>query len=170
MYDFFSIIISTLKNCFRKSEDSIYTLTIPVYIFYRTQLICKYITHDKGYLFEIENFLMLIYEDFISNCIKKFSSIEIIKNISKYDNDSIIISNGTFKESILRGHKTCCIQISIEDSLTETGKIICAELYESNGFKIDFQTLFERIWINYISDYLNGDNEKAYTNILKMLK
>ena len=166
---FIEYLFSTKKTV----ADYEYVLEIPKNVYLRTELICRYITDDLGYDFELENFLMLLYLEFVQNSIKKYNPKKLFQdlNTNYYPCDTIILTNGVNAYSIDRINQSKVdLTINIEEVEVKKGQLILDELYELYNIKISFKTLLEKLWIKFIEDYKVGANKKTYTLIVNMLK
>lgn len=170
---FFYRLNCILNSLFTKEYDPEFTLSIPNSIVHRTKLICSYIKSEHGYDFELENFLMLLYLDFIKNSIRNYNPKKLFNDLSKnyYEDDYLVISTGDYKYNIEKTKYTKIdITIIMSDEDVEKGQLILDELYDLYHYKISFSKLLENLWIGFIEDYKCGINKRAYHSIVKLLK
>lgn len=170
---FFYKIKNIIDSFFLTDCNSLFTLQIPNSTLYRTELICRYISDETEDSFELENFLMLLYMDFIKNSIKNYNPEKVFQKLRKiyYDSDTLIISNGTESYSFDRTNINLCnITISMSKKDIEKGQLILDEIYELYRYRFSFPKLLESLWLNFIDDYKTGDNKKAYQSIIDLLK
>ena len=174
-----NVLKSILNNCsefikgLASSKEEIIKINIPQNILFRTQLICTYISEESDYPFELENFIMFLYLDFIKNSITRYNPKKTYINLTKeyYKRDLITISDGS-ETYIVDTTRTEFFEITIgmDKKDVAKGQLILDELYSLYGRKIEFDKLIESLWIGFIEEYKLGENKKAYKTILKMLK
>lgn len=165
--------INFISNLFVQESDPEFTLNIPDNILHRTELICNYISTEKGYDFDVDNFLMLLYLDFIKNSIKNYNPAKVFKEltIDYYQDQYIDMSDGetTYRIPRVKHNKTNLTLTMAEDDVIK-GQLILDELYDLYHYRIPFSKLLENLWIGFIEAYKIGENKKAYHNIVKLLK
>jgi len=162
-----------LSDLFAIEEIPSFTLQIPKNILLRTELLCKYISEDKGYSFNLENFLMLLYLDFIKTTIKEYNPEKVFKMLSKsyYDNSVIKLSNGIDSCLIDRTDINICnITITMDEDDLKKGQLVLEEIFELYKHRYSFSRLMEALWLNFIDGYKRGENKKAYQSIVKLLE
>lgn len=154
-------------------SENMYEINIPMNVFHRTELICNYIKIEKGYDFGVENFLMLLYLDFIRQSVKSYNPKKIYKQITTeyYEKKSFLIAAGEEAYEVTKtNYKPCKLDIYIDKENMLAGKLILDELYDLYRVRISFNRLLESLWIGFIESYKKGENNKAYTTIVKLLK
>lgn len=169
-------LIDRIINLFQSTdtvEQPTFDIQIPANILHRTELICNYIKKEKGYDFEIENFLMLLYLDFVRQSIVNYNPERVYKQLTKeyYQRDVMKLSIGDEIFEIERtdiDFKTLEITIAEED--VEQGMLILEELYDLYKIRISFNRLLESLWIGFVESYKRGENKRAYASIVKLLK
>lgn len=149
------------------------TITIPSDMFYRTELICSYISEQLDESFGIEEFMMLLYNDFIRDCIINYNPARTYKMLSKEYNieDKIQISiNG--EKAVFNANKTDYkeIDLIIDKEEKSKGDLILRELHGLYGLHISFDEMVSKIWISFIEDYKTGTNKRAYHDLMKILR
>lgn len=162
-----------INRLFAVDSDPEFELNIPTNIIHRTELICEYIKTEKGYDFEMEEFLMLLYIDFIKNCVKNYNPQRVFKDLSKdyYDDHYITaIEDGIAYNIPMKKYSKAKLVISMAEEDTKKGQLILDELYDLYGYRISFSKLLENLWIGFIEDYKTGENKRAYHSIVKLLK
>lgn len=163
-----------IENLFAVESDPEFELCIPDNILHRTELICEYIKTEKGYDFEVEGFLMLLYMDFIKNCIKNYNPRKVLKQLTEnYYKDQYItaVNFGDTPEIIpIVKYKKTKLVISMAEEDVRKGQLILDELYDLYRYRIPFSKLLENLWIGFIEDYKTGENKRAYHSIVKILK
>lgn len=145
---------------------------LPKNILHRTQLLCEYVSSEKGYDFSLENFLMLLYYDFMRESISQSSPEKIYKYIKRntFEQEFITIAYGDYRETFLRNDiDSVSITIEMGDDDMKKGELILTELNDVFGCNISIGELISSIWINFIEDYRNGTTKKAYKTIVKIL-
>lgn len=163
-----------IERLFSVESDPEFELCIPDNILHRTELICEYIKTEKGYDFEVEGFLMLLYMDFIKNCVKNYNPRKVLKQLTEdYYKDQYItaVNFGSTPEVIpIVKYKKTKLIISMAEEDVKKGQLILDELYDLYRYRISFSKLLENIWIGFIEDYKTGENKRAYHSIVKILK
>lgn len=166
-------IDNLIEKVFAVESDPEFELCIPNNILHRTELICEYIKTEKGYDFEVEGFLMLLYLDFIKNCIKSYNPRKVFKQLTEeyYQDQYLTAVNCGVSEiiPIVKYSKTNLV-ISMAEEDVRKGQLILDELYDLYGYRISFSKLLENLWIGFIEDYKTGENKRAYYSIVKILK
>lgn len=170
LYKLYKIFQNYLES---KSSNIIVTIHLPQNIVYRTELICHYISEEEKCDFDLNTFLLLLYYDFVKECIETYNPKKILQKLThKYFNDkSLIISNG-YENYQLSGmtKSLCTITINFDKQESSKGELILKELEELFHTKILFSTLLEQIWMNFIENYKTGDNKKAFNYLRTILK
>lgn len=166
-------IKNILQNLLVTESSPMFTLHIPNNTLYRTELICKYISDEQGYDFGLENFLMLLYLDFIQDAIKHYNPHKIFELLKKsyYTSETIILSNGIDTYSIDKVDLNVCnLTITMSESDVKKGELILNEIYELYRYRFQFSKLLESLWLNFIEGYKCGDNKRAYHSMVNLLK
>lgn len=160
---------------YREAEIEVPTfdIEIPSNILHRTELICNYIKKEKGYDFEIENFLMLLYLDFVRQSVVNYNPEKVYKELTKeyYRRETMTLSTGDEIIEIERSDiDFVTLEITIEREDVDQGMLILEELYDLYKIRISFNRLLESLWIGFIESYKRGENKRAYASIVKLLK
>ena len=169
----FDKIRNAISDFFVAEEIPSFTLQIPRNILLRTDLICKYISEEKGYSFNLENFLMLLYLDFIKTTIRDYNPEKVFKMLSKSycDTSTLKLSNGVDCCIIDRSNVNMgTLTITMDEDDVEKGQLILDEIYELYKHRFSFSRLIEVLWLSFIDDYKCGENKRAYHSIVKLLK
>lgn len=166
--------IYNLLEAFTK-EDQIktFTVSIPADVLYRSKLICEYIEEEINEDFSLDNLLMILYLNFIKECVKNYNPKLIFNLLNKqyYDTRNIVISNGKDNISIDRTPiRLSVLKLSISTKDFKKGKLILDEIYELYKSHYSFSKLIECLWMDFIYSYKTGQNKKAYHSIVNMLK
>lgn len=150
------------------------TIAIPTPVYLRTKLLCEYINDEVGVDFDVSNFLMVLYLDFIHASVKRYEPLYMYRSIHlKYPKaDTLIISQGS---KILAEYKRdketrTDIWISMDKKDVLKGEMVLYELDELYGHQLTFEEMLANLWINFIEEYKRGNHEKALNAIIKMLK
>ncbi|WP_455822433.1 hypothetical protein [Clostridium butyricum] len=71
----------------RDDKTKIISVSIPSDILYRSQLICEYIKGEIDEDFDLDNLLMILYMNFIKECVKNYNpkSVYALLNKTYYD-------------------------------------------------------------------------------------
>lgn len=163
MYNFIENLSST-----REVE-----LAIPSDIFYRTELMCECVSDELEIDFQIQHFIYALYENFIHDAITKYNPkkiLQALKDFPYYGETLNIVINGEKTIFEKNQHKIVNITITMKKCDIKKGELILSEIEELYGYNASFEKLMSAIWIDYIEDYKKGNNKKAYTSIVKLLK
>lgn len=155
------------------SKTKVVNIMIPTDIYYRTELMCKCISSDIEIEWEVIHFIFYIYESFIQDTIEKYNPKDIVKIISrsyKYFNKTNFNVNGEEFSYCKYDNKVSRLVIKLDKKEIEKGELILSEIRELYGYNITFDELLSIIWINYIEEYKNGNNKKAYKTLYKLIK
>lgn len=169
-----------------------YELTLPAGIVERAELMCLYVTEEVGEKFGLSEFLFLLYKDFIYYAVKNPVPKRILQEASrktisnkvkpkKKDDEYIkIVCDGVeylerpidykekSKDNSFENKKI--VNIKMDKLEAKKGEIILEELYTTMGVRITMEELLGSLWINFIEDYRNGVNKRAYKSIVTILK
>ncbi|MGL5415411.1 MAG: hypothetical protein ACRDAU_07115 [Clostridium sp.] len=155
------------RDPFRRLE-----LRIPKGDFYRTELLCSFITKEIGEDFYIEHFLMSLYLDFVKKSVKSYNIREIYKVLKeeyrKSEKKLRIVKGDTVEDVILYKEDYKYIEIIMEYESIRPGELILLEIYEIYGFRVSFEELLEKIWLKFICDY--KDAKKSYASLIKIIE
>ena len=69
----FLIKIKSFFENVSESNEVIFDVNIPKNILFRTELICEYVQEEHEYTFNLNNFLILLYLDFVKTSIKTYN-------------------------------------------------------------------------------------------------
>lgn len=173
-----------------------FEIVLPAGIVERTELMCLFVKEETGQNFDISDFLFLLYKDFVYYAVKNPVPRRILKEASKKvgtsdnietkkkaNNDDYIkiVCNGIEylerpidyveeKKNKKSAQTEKVVVIKVDKKEIRKGEIILEELYSTMGVKITMEELFESLWINFIEDYRNGINKRAYKSIVAILK
>lgn len=167
---FFSAIKSFIRGL---SSVDIVEFIVPSDIFYRTELMCSCISEELELDFRVEHFIMAIYLNFIEDAITKYNPKKVLKMFSnrKTDNDTIdIVINGETEVFQRKDRHNITITVEMRKEDIKKGELIMLELRELYGFNTSFSRLLSAIWVDFIEEYKKGNNKRAYTAILNLLK
>lgn len=147
----------------------------------RTELLCIYIEEETGKNFGLNEFVFLLYQDFLNYAVKNPIPSRILSEISRKNKKEEksefikIVCNGveTYEKNIcnnkkINRNKKALIQMDKRDA--KKGKIILDEVYFSQGIYLSMEELISNLWTNFIVDYRKGVNKRAYKSIVKILK
>ncbi|MGL4850691.1 MAG: hypothetical protein ACRC28_17500 [Clostridium sp.] len=147
-------------------------LRIPKGDFYRTELLCSYITKELDEEFYIEHFLMSLYLDFVKNVVKSYNIKEIYKmlknNYKKTEKTLRLVKGNSVEDVVIYKEEYKYIEIIMENDSIRQGELILLEVYEAYRIKISFEELLEKIWLKFISEYKN--EKKSYTSLIKIIE
>lgn len=165
-----SMFLTDIKEAI-ETDDIELELIVPANVIYRTQMICDYISKQLGIKFEIYDFIMSIYMEFIDNSIKKYEPLNFLKVLSRSYSNVVKISCEHEEFEYEKGNenkKLVIITITKDDS--KRGQVLLYELEELYGTKISLDKMFNSIWINFIEEYKHGKSNEAINNLMKTLK
>lgn len=152
-------------------------LRVPTDVLKRADLMCMYIQEETECLFEIESLLEILYFDFVGYAIKNYNPSRVLKEASRKQrnfngHDAIILQmdGKEYKMSREQKIKHSSIEIKMPKREYQKGQLILDELEALYGYKIPFEVMLSNLLINFIEDYKEGINKRAYTSILKILK
>ena len=155
-----------------ESNEVIFDVNIPKNILFRTELICEYVQEEHDYNFNLNNFLMLLYLDFVKTSIKTYNPEKVFQLLSKdFFETDLLISNGSESCNIKRNNfefSNITISIARKDYLK--GQLILDELYDIYKCKFSFSHLIEALWLDFIECYKTGSKKRAYYSIINLLK
>lgn len=166
IYDIIDIFV-------QKEKIKSFSITIPSHVLYRSKLICSYIETEIHDSFSLDNLVMILYLNFIKDCIRNYNPVSVYNLLNKiyYDSKNIVLSCGDESISIdLDPVKLSSLDMCIAEKDYEKGQLILDELYELYGCRFSFSNLIECLWMDFICSYKNGQNKRAYHSIIKMLK
>lgn len=150
------------------------TITVPTAIYLRTKLLCEYISEEVDVDFDIANFLMLLYLDFINSSIKKYEPLKMYRSINPIyqQNETLKITQGkkVLAEYKRNNESKTSLFITMDKKDAVKGEMILYELDELYGHNLKLEQMMGNLWINFIEEYKRGDNQKALNTIIKMLK
>lgn len=153
-------------------KEMMFDINIPKNIVFRTQLICKCVEEEHDYTFNLNNFLMLLYIDFIKTSIKTYNPEKTFQLLTKsFFEPDLILSNGSDQYNIKRTNfEYSNITVTIKKEDYDKGQLILDELYDIYRYKINFSHLIEALWLDFIECYKTGSKKRAYYSIVKLLK
>lgn len=159
-------------------DKKIYVLYIPGDIVDRTELLCMYISEQLGEDVKISTIIMLLYIEFLHYSVTNPNLSRVLKEVTnKYVEPPVeyikIVCDGKVsyeKPEDTRLKRNKIMKVKMDRSEAKKGEIILDELYYSLGVKVSMEELLSSLWINFISDYREGKNKRAYRSVLKLLK
>ena len=147
----------------------------------RTKLLCIYIEEETGESFDLGAFILILFRDFLNYSVKNPLPSRILSEIStkplKEEKDEYIkiVCNGVTSyekpfNSTERINRKRVVKVKMDKREAQKGKIILDEIYFSQGISISMEELLSSLWTNFIVDYREGNNKRAYKSIVKILK
>ncbi|UYZ38984.1 hypothetical protein OD350_29290 (plasmid) [Clostridium beijerinckii] len=170
---FFNNIFNMLSKYLHKDSDYItVTIILPKEVILRTQLICNYISEEEDCYFDLNSFLLLLYLDFIKDCIEKYDPKKVLQRLTYnyLDKKPLIITNGYEKYQLNSTSSYYEYNINFEKTEASKGELILDELHELFHCHISFNTLIEQLWVSFIYRYKTGENKKAFAYLRRILK
>lgn len=158
--------LKSIVESFRTTADL--SLVIPKSVYLRTIQICNYIEEASETKFRIENFIMLLYLEFINSSITDLDIFTIYKMIDRPNiTNTVRITNGhDVCECNLKEYSKKEISITMLKKDVLKGELLLAEIYELYGRVFCLEKVISTLWINFINNYLKGDN-KAILELIK---
>lgn len=168
------ILKGILNGIFKNEKEKELVLNIPKSDFYRTELLCKYIEEDIEDSFCIEHFLMCLYLDFIRDCVTKYNLNKVYSLLSKdFKNrdKKIRLSNGSRDVEVTVKREICTkVNIVMEKESMLKGELILLEMKEEFGFKLSFEELLEKLWLDFIRSYKSKNSKVTYESLIKIIE
>jgi hypothetical protein len=164
-------MIESFLSSFSKTE--MLEIIVPTNVYLRTKLLCEYISEKVEVYFDVSNFLMTLYLDFLQSAIEKYNPKKIQEQITRshgYDDILLIHANDKIYEYKKREGKQTTITIGIDKKDGRKGQLLLDEMEELYGQAPSLEKLLSILWINFIEDYKAGNNQKALNDIIRMLK
>lgn len=168
-------ILDVVKQCLSLNETFI--IRVPTNVLKRASLMCVYIQDDVGCEFELDNLLELLYMDFVKYAVKNYNPTRVLKEATRkqrdFDvDDTITIQIGGQAHKVKREDavKYSEVEVKLPKNEYKKGQLILDELESLYGCKIPFEVMFGNLLINFIEDYKEGINKRAYISVVKMLK
>ncbi|MDU2121871.1 MAG: hypothetical protein E7E64_04990 [Clostridium celatum] len=168
-----SSIFSRFKSYINSlTTTEIINLIIPTDIYIRTELMCKCISSDIGVDWQVIHFIFYIYQSFIKDTIEKYEPKKIVKMItshSKYFQKTTFSINGEEFSYSKYSKRVSKLVIELDKKEIEKGELILSEIRELYGCDVGFGELVSILWIDYIEEYKQGNNKKAYKALHKLV-
>lgn len=171
-----SLVYKIDEFCKENQRTITSKIEIPGNLFYRTELMCSYISEQMDIDFTFVDFLMLLYKDFIKQSVKNYNPLSTYKFlIKKHDNcskDSITISDGSSTSIYYKNRNIKFKEVTLEVDKEEMkkGQLILDELEDLYNLDMSFDELLTQLWVSFIEDYKNGTNKRAYHSLIKILR
>lgn len=145
-------------------------IEIPTKIYLRTEQICQYIEQQVDVSFDISNFIMVLYLDFMDKAINKYTTFEIYTLLNRCpEMDKIkIVCGQDIWEGHLKDYNSTNLLITMKKKDVLKGELLLAEIDETYGFQTSFERVIEALWIEFIKGYQN--NRKLLKSIIKILQ
>lgn len=168
--------IFTISNlCKLLSNFESATIRIPNDVYNRTKLMCAFIEDEVDSTFDIDDFIMLLYMDFIKYAVRNYNPKRVLtestRKSSSSDDDVLILQMDGQTHKIYRNNiKHTYLDLKISKKEYRKGQLLLDELESLYSIKIPFDVMLSNLLINFIEDYKTGTNKRAYTSVVKMLK
>lgn len=163
-----------LEDWFSSSSKTVsLRIQIPTTIYIRTKLLCEFIENEVESSFRIQDFLLVLYENFIEKSIKKYNPLFVYQEINKiYSQDHVLTikHNETMIQRKRRESGQTIIYCTMAKKEALKGEMLLAEIDEIYGYHAQLEDMLATLWLNFIEEYKRGDNNKALEAIIKMLK
>lgn len=160
-----------------------YEILVPNDILSRTELMCMFVQEEIKEYFGIDEFLMLLYQGFINYAVKNPNPDRIcreatrkkVKRVRERGDEviKIVINEKEYiekKEGSLYVNEDVFVNIRMPKYEAKKGQLILSELYSIKGIYVGMEELLANLWINFIEDYKDGTNKRAYRSLVKILK
>lgn len=168
-------ILSMVKRVLSIYE--VVELRLPTDILKRADLMCVYVQEETECPFDILSLIELLYFDFVKYAIKNYNPSRVLEEASRKQrnfkqHDAIIVQMDGKEYKVTREHKVkySSFEVKIPKREYQKGQLILDELEALYGYKIPFEVMLSNLLINFIEDYKEGVNKRAYTSIVKILK
>lgn len=168
-------IVKSISQLF--SFNKVIHIKVPTNVIKRAELMCMYIEDDIDCDFKIDNLMMLLYMDFVKYAVKNYNPTRVLKEATRKqrnfeDSDTIKLQiNGEVQEVKRKNTiNYSTLEIKIPKKEYQKGQLILDELQSLYGCTIPFGVMFGNLLVNFIEDYKDGTNKRAYTSIVKILK
>lgn len=147
-------------------------IQIPTNVFLRTKQLCAYIESEVGVRFDLSNFIMALYLDFINSSIVKHDISTIFKILSKnnYTHNIKIVCGGDVWEGPLSTDSTTELIISMKKDDVLRGELLLAEIDDLYNYVLSIEETLSIIWVTFIRNYLKESNKKTLNAIINILR
>lgn len=166
-WDFIDSFLST----FSATEQL--RLTTPSNVYYRSQLLCEYISEKVGVPFDSSELIMLLYLDFLETSIQKYNPDKIYEAMTRshgYDDTIVIHEVDRVYEFKKRQTKRTNIFLTMDKKDAKKGQLLLDEMEDLYGQAPTLEKLVSTLLINFIEDYKTGHNQKALNEIVRTLR
>lgn len=156
---------------FKKTESL--EIVVPKNIYVRTKLICDYIEETLDVSFQIANFLMLLYVEFLQTALKTYNPSTIHNAITRkhgYNEKLLIHDNEKVYACNKQEKKQTILTIVIDKKEAEKGRLLLEEIDDLYGQAPSLEKMIGTLWINYIEDYKEGNPHNSIQSIITLLK
>lgn len=157
------------------AKSNLLNLRIPKNVYLRTELICKYIEDKFEVDFDIANFIMILYLNFLDTSVERYEPKKIQDTLTRsygYDDNEPLIIHDKGKYFKIEDKKTIYYKIEIEMDKrdVEKGLLLLDEIEDIFGASPSLEEMIATLWINFIEEYKAGRNKDALKQILILLK
>lgn len=164
-------LIDSFRSTFSATEHL--RLTLPSNVYYRSHLLCDYISEKVGVSFGLSDFIMMLYLEFLETSIETYKPDKIYEAITRsngYD-DTVVIHEQdqvyTFKK---RETKRTDIFLTMAKRDAKKGHLLLDEMEDLYGQAPTLEKLVSTLLINFIEDYKTGHHQKALNGIVRALR
>lgn len=168
--EFITKLTSYIES-FQKTESL--EIVIPKNVYVRTKLICDYIEDSLDVSFQIANFLMLLYVEFLQTALKTYNPSIIYNAITRthgYNEKLLIHDNEKVYAFKKQEKKQTILTIVIDKKEAEKGRLLLEEIDDLYGQAPSLEKMIGTLWINYIEDYKEGKPHNSLPSIIALLK
>lgn len=164
-------LIDALRSTF--SETVKLRLTLPSNVYYRSQLLCDYISEKVGVSFGLSEFIMLLYLEFLETSIERYNPDKIYDSMTRsygYDDTVVIHEHDRVYEFKKRETKRTDIFLTMDKNDAKKGQLLLDEMEDLYGQAPTLEKLVSTLLINFIEDYKTGHHQKALNGIVRTLR
>lgn len=163
--------LTSYIESFQKTESL--EIVVPKNVYVRTKLICDYIEDSLDVSFQIANFLMLLYVEFLQTALKSYNPSTIHNVITRthgYNEKLLIHDNEKVYAFNKQEKKQTILTIVIDKKEAEKGRLLLEEIDDLYGQAPSLEKMISTLWINYIEDYKEGNPHNSIPSIIALLK
>lgn len=163
--------LTSYIESFQKTESL--EIVVPKNVYVRTKLICDYIEDSLDVSFQIANFLMLLYIEFLQTALKSYNPSTIHNVITRthgYNEKLLIHDNEKVYAFNKQEKKQTILTIVIDKKEAEKGRLLLEEIDDLYGHAPSLEKMIGTLWINYIEDYKEGNPHNSIQSIIALLK
>lgn len=169
-------LLSLIESWLGKQSTTVdLSIKIPHFVYVRTRILCDYVEEHVNTDLPIDVFLSTLYDDFVHRYMKRHDLQKMYEEITKYSEvlDKLEINDSKANKIYLikkKDHTPYTFGFKFNKENIKRGEMFLSELDEMNGYYFSVEQLIQRLWINFIRTYSDGNNVKAVEKLFKLLK